>query len=226
MLLLGVRNLIYSRVYLPILWSQLTKSKSPRKFSLPYIFLRLFPSPRSHETKMKVLSRFGGSSAWIETGTYTGDGAISISKFAEVLHTIEPSEELSLIAQERIMSVVNFTLHTGKSEDLLPEILKALISSGYKDLSLWLDGHYSGGITFCGELETPIQKELDTLAAYEKSFDKIQVFIDDIRCFNPSIKEFKSYPEIQFLLEYAKRHKLELILTKDICVMRKKSHVT
>ena len=173
---------------------------------------------------MRVLRRFGGSSAWIETGTYLGDGSLAISEFAQVLHTIEPSKELSAIAKNRVEAGTNIHFHTGTSEDLLPEILKTLVSTGHKNLSLWLDGHYSGGKTFLGELETPIKRELETLAIYEESFENVQVFIDDIRCFNPKIQDYRAYPEIQYLLDYANRHKLKILFAKDICIMRKQSH--
>jgi hypothetical protein len=173
---------------------------------------------------MKVLRRFGGSSAWIETGTYFGDGSLAISEFAQVLHTIEPSKELSAIAKKRAEAGTNIHFHIGTSEDLFPEILKTLVSKGYRDLSLWLDGHYSGGKTFLGELGTPIKRELETLAIYEESFKNIQVFIDDIRCFNPKIQDYRDYPEIQYLLDYANGHKLKILFSKDMCIMRKQSH--
>ena len=218
------RNLIYLRLYLPMFWSQSSRSRLSKRLNLSSITFRLFPSPRSHDSKMQVLRHFGGSGAWIETGTYFGDGTLAISKFAKVLHTIEPSKKLSAISKNRVGAETNIHFHTGTSEDLLPEILETLVSTGYRDLSLWLDGHYSGGETFLGELETPIKKELETLAIYEKYFEKVQVFIDDIRCFNPKVQEFRTYPEIQYLLDYANRHKMKILFTKDICVLRKQSH--
>ena len=218
------RKLIYLKLYLPMFWSWIPKNSSVKKLSFRSIFFKLFPSPRSHKSKMRVLRRFGGSSAWIETGTYLGDGSLAISEFAQVLHTIEPSKELSAIAKNRVEAGTNIHFHTGTSEDLFPKILQTLVSTGHRDLSLWLDGHYSGGKTFLGELETPIKRELETLAIYEESFENVQVFIDDIRCFNPKIQDYRAYPEIQYLLDYANRHKLKILFTKDICIMRKQSH--
>jgi hypothetical protein len=220
-LLTSIRNWLYLRVYLPIFWSHRGKN-SKNSLSLSALFLKLFPSPRPHHTKMKVLRRFGGSKAWIETGTYFGDGALAISEFAQVLHTIEPSENLSEIALNRVKVKSNIYLHVGTSESLLPRILETLIQDGYKDLSLWLDGHYSGGETFLGSLETPIISELETLRRYSNSFPKMSIIIDDLRCFNPKISEYRMYPEIQYLLDYAKAQRLKLLLTRDICIMTSK----
>jgi len=169
---------------------------------------------------MKVLRRFGGSKAWIETGTYVGDGALAISEFAQVLHTIEPSKDLSDIALKRVKVKNNIYLHVGTSENLLPKILETLIQDGYKDLSLWLDGHYSGGETFLGNLETPIISELETVGRYSTSFPNMSIIIDDLRCFNPKISEYNMYPEIQYLLDFAKAQKFDLLLSRDMCIMK------
>ena len=219
MLLTSIRNWLYLRVYLPIFWSQRGKN-SKNSLSLFALFLKLFPSPRPHHLKMKVLRRFGGSKAWIETGTYVGDGALAISEFAQVLHTIEPSKDLSDSALKRVKVKNNIYLHVGTSENLLPKILETLIQDGYKDLSLWLDGHYSGGETFLGNLETPIISELETVGRYSTSFPNMSIIIDDLRCFNPKISEYNMYPEIQYLLDFAKAQKFDLLLTRDMCIMK------
>jgi len=221
-ILAPVRNFLYLKVYLPILWSRNPEVTPSKKSDFVSIFLKLFPSPRSHDLKMKTIQRLGGKSAWVETGTYVGDGAVAISSFAEILHTIEPSRELSAIAKSKLVSRKNVELHVGTSENKLPEVLESLISKGYDDISIWLDGHYSGGQTFLGDFETPIMSELNTISKYSNSFTHLRIFIDDVRCFNPEIVEYRAYPKIRYLLDFAASQNFKISFTRDICVMKKK----
>jgi hypothetical protein len=59
----------------------------------------------------------------------------------------------------------------------------------------WLDGHYSGGITAKGPLDTPIVKELDSILNH--SVTGHVILIDDARCF---VGE-NDYPTIDELRE-------------------------
>ena len=216
-----MRNSVYLRIYLPILWSRFSKDSNSKKFNVLDIFLKVFPSPRSHKLKMKTIRQLGGTKAWVETGTYVGDGAMAISQFAEVLHTIEPSRELSDIAKQKLIGIGNVEIHVGTSEVILSEILESLVANGCYDICFWLDGHYSGGETFSGETATPIKSELETIANYLKCFTNLRIMIDDVRCFNPKIPDYKFYPKIQYLLDYAKLHKFSILFTRDICIMKK-----
>jgi hypothetical protein len=170
---------------------------------------------------MQVLRRFGGSQAWIETGTYNGEGSLAISKFGAFLDTIEPSKELSQLAERRLSSKKNVKIHVGTSEDLLSEILLEVERKGFREVSFWLDGHYSGGNTFLGNLDTPIRKELEIISRHLSNFSRVSIFIDDIRCFNPSLTDYISYPSVKELIEFANLNRFRVLFTKDICVMKR-----
>ena len=183
-------------------------------------YFQVFPSPRPHGVKMKTLKKYGGNDAWVETGTYVGDGARAISNFAKIVHTIEPSSEFINIAQSRLADRNNVKVHHGSSEDLLPRILNSLIASGFKKVSFWLDGHYSGGSTFRGSSETPIIFELKAILGNLSSFSEVTIFVDDVRCFNPRNLEFQTYPEITCMVDFARQNNFKILFTRDICVMK------
>ena len=219
-----IRNWLYLRVYLPIFWIHNDQKKSHSKFHLLNIAFKLFPSPRPHHIKMDTLRRHGGRKAWVETGTYMGDSAIIISEFTEALHTIEPSSKLSNIAKRKLGSKSNVYLHEGTSENLLPDILESLIMQGYRDVSFWLDGHFSGGETYRGKFQTPVKNELDIIANYSGSFSEIQILIDDVRCFNPKLPQYMDYPDLWYLVDYSNSHNLKIFFTRDICIMKGRTY--
>jgi hypothetical protein len=86
------------------------------------------------------------------------------------------------------------------------------------DVNLWLDGHYSSGITFKGPQDTPIHKELDSISRNLDQFRKVCVLIDDIRCFNPRLPEYTTYPSLDMLVAWATKHKLDWHIEHDIFV--------
>ena len=63
---------------------------------------------------------------------------------------------------------------------------------------LWLDGHYSGGITAKGSIESPVFKELD--AVFTNNNHKHVILIDDARLFTGQ----RDYPTMSELEEFVK----------------------
>jgi hypothetical protein len=84
----------------------------------------------------------------------------------------------------------------------------------------WLDGHYSGGVTGIGSLETPIIKELQTIFNHPLS-KKHVILIDDARLFNGT----RDYPKIEELQVFVKTQKenLEFYVENDIIVVLNKN---
>ena len=68
-------------------------------------------------------------------------------------------------------------------------------------LNIFLDGHYSGGITSRTDYATPLIVELDTILNHIERFDEIRLFVDDIRCMNPEIEEYSDYPSLITILD-------------------------
>ena len=80
----------------------------------------------------------------------------------------------------------------GDALKLLPSVLERV---EVRDALVFLDGHFSGGVTAHGELAEPACEEILALAGYK---DKINALIvDDFRCFGRD----KGYPSRSRLLE-------------------------
>ena len=172
--------------------------------------------PCPNYIKNSVLLRYGIKNAsWIETGTYIGDTTDFLSNFSKMVYSIEPSNELVHRAKIRFADKNNIKIIHGLSENELPKLLDSPLL--YKDdLNFWLDGHYSAGFTHKGPKDTPI---LEELAAIEKNidrFNRIAVFVDDIRCFQPN----SEYPDLVNLVAWANRNKLLWHIEYDIFVAR------
>lgn len=101
-------------------------------------------------------------------------------------------------------------------------MLRSLSVADRVDISFWLDGHFSGENTFQGPSDTPIRQELTTIGEHLSDFSRVSVLIDDVRCFNPSVSEYSNYPDISFLVDWAKSHKLFWTIEHDIFIATNK----
>jgi len=173
------------------------------------------PVPR--DVKEAVILRNGiAGGTWIETGTHLGDTAELLATVADQVHTIEPAKELFEKARIRLSHLRNVIVHLGTSEDTLEPILQKTQGN----VTFWLDGHYSAGVTFKGKSDTPILEELNLIAKYRSQFQGIAVLIDDVRCFNPQLTEFSEYPAKAFLVNWSLEQKLAWTIEHDIFIAR------
>ena len=176
-----------------------------------------FASPSPIFVKHSCLKRNGYPNAtWVETGTYLGETTSFLSKLARKVFSIEPEPALFSNAKLLFGKKKNVEILNGTSEDILPSLLPKI--SG--DVNFWLDGHYSMGITYKGERDTPIIQELAAISDNFSHFDKVCVLIDDVRCFNPQIDEYSTYPHIDTLIIWAKKHQLTWHIEHDIFVAK------
>ena len=83
-----------------------------------------------------------------------------------------------------------------------------------KSVTFFLDGHYSGIDTFQGDIDTPIEFELDLIMSYIKYFKNFVIIIDDFRCF-----ELKNYPNKNFLVKKAYDNNLFFTVEHDMFVI-------
>jgi hypothetical protein len=178
---------------------------------------RDFLSPSPHVIKQKCLLRNSTPGVtWIETGTFMGDTTDVLAKNANFVYSIEPEKDLFKKAKLRFLNVKNVEIINAGSEEAFPDLLKKV--SG--DVNFWLDGHYSGGITFQGKIDTPVQAELTEIAANMGHFKKVSVLIDDVRCFNPKIFEYQHYPSIDFLVDWARANDFTWMIEHDIFIAK------
>ena len=176
-------------------------------------FFSGFKSPSPQWVKVQLLIRnMIPDGEWIETGTYLGDTTRMLAKHSKLVTSIEPSRALFEFASFRLRKKSNVQLRLGSSEEIFCTSLR---QSGPK-LNIWLDGHYSGDVTFQGAIDTPVILELDSIHQELKRFDEIKVFIDDVRCFSNNIDEGNGYPKLDFLVSWANLNGFSWAIEHDI----------
>jgi hypothetical protein len=164
--------------------------------------------------KEKVLEMYSIKNAnWIETGTFRGDTTHYLSKRFPHIYSIEPQVKFYNAALNRFKSK-NVTLFNDVSENVLPILLPTLKDN----LNFWLDGHYSGGETFKGKKECPIEDELNSIEVSFDNFEKISIFIDDVRTF---LSSANNYPSIDYLVDWSRRLDMKWRIVHDIFIIQK-----
>jgi hypothetical protein len=176
-----------------------------------------FSAPSPHFIKQACLIRNSiPNSIWIETGTYLGETTEILSRHGSKVFSIEPEPILFKNAQKYFNNVKNVEILNGTSEDVFPVLLPKINGN----VNFWLDGHYSAGITFKGPQDTPILDELKIISSNISHFNKVCILIDDIRCFNPHQPEYASYPSINILVDWARKHDLNWHIEHDIFIAK------
>ncbi len=123
-----------------------------------------------------LLQKSFGLDTFIETGTYEGETAAWAAESFSKVVTIEYSEELYRLAQERHQDKTNIDFVFGNSAEKLRSLTE--LSNG--TAVIWLDGHWSGGSTYGEYDECPLLRELEQLSRISRSHF---LLIDDARLF-------------------------------------------
>ena len=175
------------------------------------------PLPAPQEVKFCFISQFSTSeSTWIETGTYMGDMTEALARISKKVISIEPSEGLYRKSLERLSNFENVELIYGSSE----ASFEAACSSVRGSVMFWLDGHFSGGDTFKGAQDCPVEFELETISKFLFKYDQIHVYIDDFRLFRDTEMQTSDYPLKSFLAQWAEKNSLEWSVNNDIFCAR------
>ena len=171
--------------------------------------------------KWAVLERYAVPEAvWIESGTYFGDTAWALARKGNSVHTIEASSSLAARAAHRFRKHPLITVHQGDSEVVLPQVLEEI---GSAPVNFWLDGHYSGGLTFRGRRDTPIGGELRAIDRRLERMRSVAVFIDDFRCFGTRGSVASDYPSRDFLVDWARSAGFWWTVEHDVFVAKSNS---
>lgn len=160
------------------------------------------PSPPPHIVKEELIrdyARAFNTQILIETGTYLGDMVHAMKKSFSRIISFELDQKLAAQAQQRFAKDNHIDIVQGDSGKLLGDYL-ATIS---EPCLFWLDGHYSGGITAKGALETPIKNELTAILSHP--VDGHVILIDDARCFTGE----NDYPTLDELRSFVAAHNLQ-----------------
>jgi len=180
---------------------------------------RGYESPSLQRIKHATLLRIGSKNAtWVETGTFLGETTELLAKESKLVFTIEPEPNLFEKAKLRFIGQPHIQVINGLSENIFPTLLPTLRGG----INFWLDGHYSGGITHQGPTDCPVREELSSIEKNLSLYDKVTVLIDDVRCFNPSIPEYADYPDINFLVDWARKNDLVWHIEHDIFIAKSK----
>lgn len=151
-----------------------------------------FINPHSY-TKFRILEQIRRRTAaqnLVETGTFNGLMADRASKYYKKVLTIELDKDLAKKAVEFLAPRKNVTVMQGDAVELLDECMRR---SDMTDVLVFLDAHFSGCGTACGDLPEPAVVELGILARYR---DKIcAIVVDDVRSFGVEPK-FPSKAEL------------------------------
>jgi len=113
----------------------------------------------------------------IETGTYLGGMVHALRDDFDRVISIEVDDTLWARARHRFSGDAKVTIAHGDSMVVLPSLLDTLTSPTL----FWLDGHFSGGATSKGALDTPVEREVELVLAHPVRGHV--VLIDDARCF-------------------------------------------
>jgi hypothetical protein len=176
-----------------------------------------YSSPSPHFVKQSiVLSNVIPDSTTVETGTYMGETTELLETKSMKVISIEPEENLFKMAQLKFAGKPKVQIINGTSEDIFPLLIPTL--SG--DVSFWLDGHFSAGITYRGPKETPILDELRIIEDNMMNFQRVVVMVDDIRCFDPTLPEYSTYPTRTYLVEWAGKTGLGWTIEHDIFIAK------
>jgi hypothetical protein len=156
------------------------------------------PFPPPHVLKQRVVREYArrfSLDTLVETGTYVGTMVDAMKTTFKEIFSIELDRSLYEAAREKFSGFQHIHIVQGDSGEVLPDIINHLT----RPCLFWLDGHYSGGITSKGQLETPVSKELESILQHPLASHVI--LIDDARCFTGQ----NDYPTIEELRDYLRR---------------------
>lgn len=153
------------------------------------------PAPPPNAVKRRIVASYAslfGAETFIETGTLYGDMDYSMKDRFKSIYSIELNEDLWRRAARRFRHYRHIQILHGDSGEVLPQILEHVSCK----CLFWLDGHYSGGITAKGIMETPIMKEIQVILQHPVKGHVI--LIDDARCFDGT----RDYPKLNELKDF------------------------
>lgn len=139
-----------------------------------------FRNPHSY-TKFRAINNLrkqSGAKTFIEIGTYLGVTTKRCAKHFDQVYTVELDVELANQASQYLVRNRNVEVLQGDGLELLKELLE---TRNLNDVLIFLDGHFSEGVTACGDFPEPAIEELEVISAYKHKVSAI--IVDDFRLF-------------------------------------------
>ncbi len=156
------------------------------------------PAPAPPAVKRLLLETYASAyrcPIFIETGTHEGETPYFLRDYFEQIFTIELSTEFFLRAQRKLSPFKHIVQLQGDSGERLGDVLKTV----NRPCMLWLDGHYSGGITAKGQKDCPLLEELSHI--WRHPIKQHIILLDDARYFG----RLEGYPSVPELIELGRR---------------------
>ena len=178
-----------------------------------------FRSPAPNIVKWSLMERWGGNAIWIETGTYLGETTMKLAQGNQFVISIEPEISLFINAERKFRNAKNVVLLNGTSELKLLEAINLAKEKDEEDISFWLDGHFSEGLTYLGDTDSPIVFELNMIATELSDCARLTILIDDVRSFSATNRVVRGYPSLTYLVEYADTNRWFWTIEHDIFIM-------
>lgn len=153
-----------------------------------------------HKVKEQAVIEFGREHnlpVLVETGTYLGDMIVATAPHFKKIYSIEIDKILYEKASVKFADSPHIEILLGDSGVVIKNLLPKL-SDG---VLFWLDGHFSGGVTGRGVLDSPIAQELE--AIFSSPLQQVAILIDDARLFVGT----DGYPTINELRNFVEMHK-------------------
>ncbi|MDR3646004.1 MAG: hypothetical protein P4L22_00500 [Candidatus Babeliales bacterium] len=160
---------------------------------------------------LNMLKDLFNPDVFIETGTFMGSTTDTAARIFNTVHTIELDPGLYQEASRKFQNRSNISLYQGDSKSVLNNILPDLKS---KKILIYLDAHWSGSGTACGDETTPILGELLTIK--NCNISNIVIVIDDIRYFQPKaiVDRFKKENNDPTSLGFPSMKKLKKVIAE------------
>jgi hypothetical protein len=127
---------------------------------------------------LRSLAKRTGARSFVETGTFLGVTSARCAGVFEEVVTIELDAALARRASEFLSGYPNVKVLQGDAVTLLPALFS---DEKCAKTVVFLDGHFSGGITALGDVPEPAILELEILARHSHRI--CGIVIDDFRLF-------------------------------------------
>ena len=174
----------------------------------------------SKELLMQVKDTFG-SNVFIETGTFLGNTTGLASTIFNQVYSVELGTDLYDSALKRFKAENRSNIHLFNESS--PDFLNRVIREISQPMAIFLDAHWSEGITVKGDANTPILEELDIIKQTRKT--DCVILVDDIRCFRNNMDGMEpshyDYPTIDILIAKGKEifGNLGFVIFGDIAIL-------
>jgi SAM-dependent methyltransferase len=155
------------------------------------------PTPEAKRDYLLGLLRHRDNRVFVESGTYLGDTTAFLRPYVDRIFTVEVEPKLHSDAAARFAADPAIEVLLGDGQELIPSVVERLNEPAF----IWLDGHFSGGVTGMGEQVEPALAILDTFASMELPAGST-VLVDDLRMFGC---EPEPWPSLHGLINAAHR---------------------